>query len=212
MQAFILLGSETDQQDYLDAFQKARNIPSYLITKYDSFKIADARVLQKTLGTRLRDTESRMIIISSPTHDSQNAILKTLEELPERTYVFFLVFSREDILPTVFSRSSLIVLEHTKKFIDDVLEKKLEKIVFVEKSNDLFSLMDILGEVPEDEYLEKVVLSIRHILLNTLSQDTSKVLRLFLLLKTIHENYKLTKSNNVNKKIALEASVLSCSI
>ena len=44
--------------------------------------------------------------------NAQNALLKTLEELPENKHIFIVSNQRKYFLPTIYSRSSLISIKN----------------------------------------------------------------------------------------------------
>lgn len=194
MQAFILIGDTLKQQEYLSQFQKENGVPSYLLVQFETFKILDARALQKTLSLKLREDEKRMVTISNPTLDAQHALLKTVEELPESSYVFFLTGSKDDVIPTIVSRTQEI-------FVGDKEEKGDKGAKTTIKA-----ILDNVGDPVTLEDVEQVIYSTRELLKEQLRQNSQEALSTFPFLKRLHENYKLAKNNNVNKKMVLDIS------
>jgi DNA polymerase III gamma/tau subunit len=140
MNAFILVGLAND---YLDDFKKKNKVPDYFVTVFEDFKIADSRSLQKSISLKLATGEKRMYIVSNPTIEAQNSLLKSLEELPEDTFVFFTVPNKEDLLPTVISRSKIIDLGGVKP-----QEEEIEKTILRYRS-------EILAKIKKDSTAPK---------------------------------------------------------
>lgn len=205
MHAFILIGSPEKQLAYLEKFQKDQEIPSYFVTRYDTFKIADARSLQKLISLKLHDRERRLLVISFPTPEAQQALLKTVEELSDQNFIFFLAKFREDILPTITSRCRSIVLEKEEIHLDQELEKKIKDAL---AQGDKKRITDLFGVSLELSEIEQVVLSIRSYILEY-GKPTSKTASLLATLKTLHKNYIFAKTNNINKKMVLETALFS---
>ena len=72
----------------------------------DTFTIADARSLKALAYAKpFADTHRQVVIVASSfTEESQNALLKILEEPPETTRFHIIVPRRDVLLPTVQSR------------------------------------------------------------------------------------------------------------
>lgn len=204
MQAFLLIGSEKKQKEYLARFRGENSIPSYLVLTYDSFKISDARALKKAISLKLAENEKRLITISAPTPESQQALLKTVEELSLQNYLFFLAKSLEDVLPTIQSRCQTIFLDNEKLSIDLSLEEKIKNII---EKKSLGDMGDFLDPTIELSSIEQIILVLRKLILEDKVEKGQK-LKLFKVLKILQVNYRLAKNNNINKKMALETSFL----
>ncbi len=204
MQSFVLVGSASKQKEYIEEFLKKHSIPSYLVVTYESFKISDARALQKQISLKLKEGEKRLVVLSSPTPESQQALLKTVEELTLENYFFFLVSSADDLLPTIISRSAIIPLSYIEVVVDDTLTQKIVKL---SETNSLSTLSDFLGGEVELSDIEKTLLALRKIVFYSNTPLLQKI-KLFKILKSLHSNYKFAKTNNINKKLAFEASFL----
>lgn len=202
MQVLVLSGNNLHHEGYIEEFISSKKITPYLITRFDEgFKIGDARSLQKLFSSKLQNHESRLVIISSPTLDSQNALLKTLEELPAQTYVLFKVASKEDLLPTVLSRALYIDLGRSQVQADEKLTVAFQKPF---NAQNIFNFLSI---TPTDEEIEMLIISLREALFQNLS-DTHYSLKLLQILKTLQKNYSFSKTNNINKKMVIEAALL----
>jgi hypothetical protein len=73
--------------------------------------IAQIRQLQHFLSTTPRESDIKLAAIlfaETLTHESQQALLKTLEEPPEYARIVFLINNPNQLLPTILSRCRLI--------------------------------------------------------------------------------------------------------
>lgn len=131
-----------------------------LVYEYDKFLIADARHIFSIHLHKTSQDSMQIICIAfnSTTIESQNSLLKMLEEPRPNTYFFIIVPSKKTILPTVLSRAHLFEFKHAthvsdsthsfikanyairfetvKKIIDNLKDEKITKqdvIEFVEE-------------------------------------------------------------------------------
>lgn len=205
MQAFLLTGNVQLQEKFLADFKTEYAIPSYSVTRFqETFKIADARALKKTLAAKTHSEESRLVILENPTLDSQNALLKTIEELPERTYIFFLAQNKESLVATILSRVQCVELEKTEIIAS-------EKLVgmFLQDDPSVQSVLqafDTMSVTPTEEELKVYIVSLRQALLHKVSENKSTI-PLLHYIKQVIKNYSLCETNNVNKRMIGEASL-----
>ena len=76
-----------------------------------SKKIEGVRALNEFIAMTNSVSEKRIGVVfdaHSMNINAQNALLKTLEELPENKHIFIVSNQRKYFLPTIYSRSSLI--------------------------------------------------------------------------------------------------------
>ncbi len=81
----------------------------------NSKKIEGARALHEFIGMTNSVSEQRVAIIFDAhlmSINAQNALLKTLEELPDNKHVILISNQRKYFLPTIYSRSSLISIKN----------------------------------------------------------------------------------------------------
>ncbi len=80
--------------------------PDFEVIKYDSFSVADARVLSSraTLLPLVGDTKVYIIAIKRISTEAQNTLLKLLEEPPSGTIIVIAIAYATMLLPTVLSR------------------------------------------------------------------------------------------------------------
>lgn len=84
--------------------------PDYHEYQLEALLLADAQAIRREQGMHAADGAKKIFVVAfnSIIHESQNALLKTLEEPTEDTHFFFLVRTSEILLPTVRSRMQLI--------------------------------------------------------------------------------------------------------
>src|SRR5690242_2466527 len=95
MYSFLLISQDNQKRkEYIDTFAREHIISHFdiaYIEPYDaSLGIADIRVLQKTAYLAPGQGKEKMIVLEKAellTTEAQNALLKTLEEPPQNTYI-----------------------------------------------------------------------------------------------------------------------------
>lgn len=98
-------------RDLMESFGIAVNAnPDYHEYQYETLLIEHARELRREQGMRGADGAKKIFVVAFNAihHESQNALLKTLEEPTDDTHFFFLVRTSEILLPTVRSRMQLV--------------------------------------------------------------------------------------------------------
>lgn len=201
MHAFILVGSTEKQQEYLNSFYSKNNVKDYCKHEFPEFKILDARNLSHLLSQKLPTSEKRVITIKNPTHEAQNAILKLTEELPDSSFIFFLVHGKEDLLSTIISRSQVVDLGgKLQEFAHEDLKGELKSAL---RDTSLF-LSFCNAHIAGKESMDSVMLALRDILVEN-PQD----IHTYLLLKKMLEISPFIKQNNVQAKFSLEATLLN---
>lgn len=102
--------------------------PDFFYQKAESLGIKDSHEIRRQASIRPFMGEKKVFIIEtlSLTLESENALLKIMEEPPESTHFFILVPSVEIIIPTLRSRFSIIELAapaESKLKHEDLLNK-----------------------------------------------------------------------------------------
>ena len=122
---YFLAGSHPDFC-FLSADSCASILHSYSKAKKDSMnskKIEGVRALNEFISMTHSVSSHRVAIIFDAHNmnvNSQNALLKTLEELPENKHIFLVSNKRKFFLPTIYSRSNIITINNPKP---DALDK-----------------------------------------------------------------------------------------
>ena len=122
---------------FLSADSCSSMLHTYSKAKKDSMnskKIEGVRALNEFVGMTHSVSSHRVAIIFDA-HDmninSQNALLKTLEELPENKHIFLVSNKRKFFLPTIYSRSSIISINNPKS---EVLDKWISDKGYIDYS------------------------------------------------------------------------------
>ena len=133
---YFLAGSHPDFC-FLSADSCSSILHTYSKAKKDSMnskKIEGVRALNEFLAMTHSVSSHRVAIIFDA-HDmninSQNALLKTLEELPENKHIFLVSNKRKFFLPTIYSRSSIISINNPKS---EVLDKWISDKGYIDYS------------------------------------------------------------------------------
>ncbi len=114
-----------------------------LLIKVDSFNVVNARkVVDFVSKASIISTQPKIILLyfSIITVESQNILLKTLEEPSKNTYIFILTPNINILLPTVLSRCMLLDLpvEESFKNENDFITGNLrQRLKIIEKINKL---------------------------------------------------------------------------
>lgn len=84
------------------------------VGKEQSIAIDTVRELEHFLSLRVPGKSNRIIIIEDAhtlTNEAQNALLKTLEEPPERTTIILTATGERNLLPTIRSRAAVLLVQ-----------------------------------------------------------------------------------------------------
>ena len=133
---YFLAGSHPDFC-FLSLESCSSILHSYSKAKKDSMtskKIEGVRALNEFIAMTHSVSNQRIAIIFDAHHmnvSSQNALLKTLEELPENKHVFLVSNKRKFFIPTIYSRSSIISINNPKS---EVLDKWISDKGYIDYS------------------------------------------------------------------------------
>src|SRR5438128_346208 len=119
MQSFLIISTNKKQrEEYALKICHEQNINQFDITIIETEQnlgIADVRNMQKKLFFKpLKSLQKAIVIFDSHTAsiETQNAILKVLEEPPANTIIIVTAATGNVFLPTVLSRCKMISLEN----------------------------------------------------------------------------------------------------
>jgi len=144
---------------FLDGISLKRNHPDVLFLEAGiKLGIEQAKKIRSHLSTKPFSATGKIIIIeegSLLTTQAQNALLKTLEELPSQAQFIIGSSSDEVFLPTVLSRCQIEYLKGGKSLannlkteVEKLLDQSLEeKFAFVEKTKDREEILSCLTEI-----------------------------------------------------------------
>ena len=119
--AYLFEGDIEIGQTYLEdlllrlGIDRAQN-PDYFVFENEAFTVGEARTLTERAQGRAFGSK-KIFVIKSPryTPESQNALLKTLEEPTENTHFFLLLSERGLLLPTLLSRLEVVRMNGSEK-------------------------------------------------------------------------------------------------
>ncbi|HZQ29671.1 MAG TPA: hypothetical protein VFA93_01165 [Patescibacteria group bacterium] len=201
----ILISSKNTEQGREEA---EKILGEYKVSKFDvsifesekAIGIADVREIQRKLYLKPFKSEIKGILIdasSGITTESQNALLKTLEEAPEDTIIIMLTPNIEEMLPTIVSRCKILSLDSSE---ENKVEQRDLEILLSGKLSDKMKLAQDLSKDKNEAlvFLESSIISFRKNLLNSPNEKFLKSV------KILQKYYSIIKSTNVNLRLALE--------
>jgi hypothetical protein len=211
MQSFIIRGESEVCYKYRANFIAEHNIAPYNILEYpDTVKIADVRALQKMLNIKRTEHEKFLLSLSGDiTLDAQNALLKTLEEVPDNVYIFILAGPNNELLPTVMSRCQQITVATIETSIPNTLPSfsidAFERPTYASIAQLIDTLSDSITIREYDLFITKT----RALLLSLDLPNSVIRLQLIKFLHKLFAQYSLVKKNNVNARLAIEHAYIS---
>lgn len=131
--------------EFLKQFKVKKEHPDVLyIADGEKLGVEQAKKIRDFLSTKPYQAEGKVVVLedgSVLTHEAQNSLLKTLEELPERTLFILGAKSESNFLPTVLSRCEIVMLEGAAGAQNEVVEKLInstleERFAYIEKLKD----------------------------------------------------------------------------
>jgi DNA polymerase III delta prime subunit len=102
--AFLLKGSREDAEILYNELLKNKDVEASFVFE-KNFSIDSARKIKEIASqTTLKSLRYIVIAAYSVGHEAQNALLKTLEELPDSKKIIFFIENYNALLPTFISR------------------------------------------------------------------------------------------------------------
>lgn len=180
----IIANSQEELSDsitkFLDQINLKKNHPDvFFLEAGTKLGIEQAKKIRSHLSTKPYSADGKVVIIEEGsvfTPNAQNALLKTLEELPATAQFIIGSLTDKTLLPTVLSRCQIEYLKDSKtassdlkKEIESLLEQSMEeKYAFVEKAKDreeiLLSLIQIYHQKLKDNPQNNQIISfVKHL-------------------------------------------------
>lgn len=135
------------------------NHPDLLYFPNDSkLGIEQARKIKEHFSLKPYSAKGRVVVLedaSCLSLESQNALLKTLEEPPEEAVLILGAKSESDLLPTVLSRCEIVILNSFQDLSDDMIPKQSSLEQSQEIQHDIEKLLSLSIE-ERFEYVEKL--------------------------------------------------------
>lgn len=201
----LIVGGSLEARDMkLAAFLEDKRVLEKLEGAKEAIKLEEVRHLLEHLSLKFNVSDNVALVIAEAqelTLVAQNALLKSLEELPE-TVSFFLTADREtSLLPTITSRCRLIKIkdEEVNLTTDEVGEmKEIFKLV---AENDIGSLLTVAEQWQKSGEVKKKLVILRQFLLehsrNNPHSKRATAIRLVL-------ECSSDLGRNINAQLALE--------
>lgn len=177
-----------------------------------SIGIDDVRNLQKQIMLKPMKGDNKAVIIKNAhmiTTQAQNALLKTLEEPPNNTYIFLTAETDTLFLPTILSRTSVIHLPEETSFDEKEMDEIKQQIetIFSDAIGAKLKLAEILAtdKIIAIAWIEKAM----HIARNHMLEHPKTAPRYIAILQAVQQTYTILKTTNVTPRFALENLFLS---
>lgn len=132
--------------------------PDFSEIVVESFGVDDARKLGEWASLKPIREERKVTVIfaNNLTLESQNSLLKTLEEPPLNTHIVFVVEKARALLPTLISRVMYYEsdedtdLKEAKKFLDGSVTDRLATVKKLSKKEDKTIMKDLARDVERE--------------------------------------------------------------
>lgn len=174
MQPKVFVSKNREERDgeiwkELEKFNIQQDNPEILILDEEKIGIAQIKSLIKHLATKpFGNTPKSAVILNANniSPDAQNALLKTLEEVPGESIILIGVDAENKLLPTVLSRCLVLnhesgIMNQASKFdLSQILNASIEeRFEIVEKASDKEQLLNDLTETYRQKALNGEVSS-----------------------------------------------------
>lgn len=213
MTSYIILAKDKQTRE-MYALKKIHVDPldSTFIEAKEAIGIEEIRNLQKKIFFKPLKGKNKVTVIKDAhnlTIEAQNALLKLLEEPPANTYIMLTAESKNNLLPTILSRCTIITLNETITFSDK------EKSHYVNQLKELLSygiaeklkLAETIGKDKETAliWLEKMILATRDLMLKNVTETENSELPTYsTVVKRLQQTYIMAKTTNVHPRFSLE--------
>lgn len=213
MRAYLLKnGNSKLKDDFINQFINEKDIPIFNIARFtESFKISDVREIHKKI-TAFLSGKNRVVIIDSATIEAQNALLKTIEELPDDTSFIFL--NEQDLLPTIISRCSIVNLGFTPEIgnvklisSEDLINAR--KLVKTDNLGESILSVEYFFEKSDLASFDYLIFVVNSVLKESIELNNISIIRK----SAIFLNYQIKNrgkiiSNNINPRLIIENFIL----
>lgn len=210
-QAQLLIGKLQKGREYIENLKKELYIKPYNVLVFDTrLKIADAREIKVFFSKLGTEREKHLVVLfDGATLDAQNALLKTLEEIPNHAYICWLAESEHDVLPTILSRCTIVMLEQE---LMEITNTRMEQYIQHITENSIISYATalLLGEQIQtlDDY-SLFIQTFESVLKKQIYENQIISPVSIEILEKVSSFYPVIESNNVNPRLIIEAILLS---
>ncbi|MBI2031796.1 MAG: hypothetical protein HYT08_04255 [Candidatus Levybacteria bacterium] len=218
MQSILIVSknktSALEKAIYICKENKIADIDTNVENFDKSVGIEDIRNMQKKLFLKPIKSNIKSIIINSfpgITIESQNALLKVLEEPPLNTIMLIITENKNLFLSTILSRCKIIEVKEKIQFSDEEVlnyQKDFKEILEAGLGKRLKLAQDF-GQSKEEAitWLEQMLITIRKTMIDKIisSKGNESDGTFYLnILKNFQKTHTIIKTSNVNQRFALE--------
>lgn len=198
MARIIAVGTPDATNAYLEKYIATQNFLPHQINRFDSkIKVEEARNIRRMLSFKF---DKLLIVLNGEiTVESQNALLKCIEEADESVHLIVCSQNMDSVLPTVRSRCIEVSLGDEGQ-VDVQLREAIKKI---QDSADSWQVLDELFQLLESKDMDLLLPALRSLLLDA-AQNKALAGKYYMFCKGALSYSLLSGSNNVNKKVILE--------
>lgn len=210
MTSFLIIHKDaTTRQEYATTLAKKENINPFdivVIQLETSLGIEDVRTIQKKIFLKPFKGDNKALIIynaHTASIEAQNALLKLLEEPPAHTLLILTAESKQNFLPTIISRCTIIPLNIVEPEITTDQKNKLQEefttLCNAPIAEKLRKAADVASEKAETlNWMRKMMEYLREELV------ANHFIKYISYLKQFQKTYNLIQSTNVSARFALE--------
>lgn len=207
MQSFLI--ASKDREEALELARKIARENSvhefdFTLIELETIGISDVREFQKKAYLKPYKSPQKIVCLlaNELTHESQNAMLKILEEPPNNTIIIVSVPNKDLILPTILSRCKVLEIKNSNQISKSDFLKYQNALSVISKKGvgERLKIAQNLSKNKDEalKHLENLILAGRDNLIknpNAEYLNTVKILQNF---------YTAIKTTNVNLRLALE--------
>ena len=157
MKSFLIIGDRQFSENYINKYIKENHLELYNVIRFEEkVLIASAREIKRILSVKQGASEKKLIIINNEiTIDAQNALLKSIEELPLNIDLFIVSKNVDFLLPTVVSRCTVISLVDNKIDFGTSTFVELIERHYISKNNTSPTSPASISQATAQEKIEK---------------------------------------------------------
>ena len=214
----IISKDKKKQEEYISKLIQEFAIDRFELTeieKEESIGIEEVRIIQKNLFLAPQKGTVRAVIIKTNdniTLQAQNALLKTLEEPPSHTIIVVTASTKESLLPTILSRTTIVNLDSENP--KDQQSDFTKDILFLEEITlgSIGKRMQLAYNISQSKeealvFLENVIQGLREKLINDCISGRSNYslqTHYLLILKSFHKTHTQLFTTNASPRLTLE--------
>ena len=227
MQSILVVSENREKaKEYIDKLCKSEKIhPIDININYFEtiIGIEEVRNIRKKIFLRPLKSKTKIVVIEAYegiTIESQNALLKILEEPPNNTIIIITAAKIGLILPTILSRCKIIELkDKTSELSKEVITQYLNILISLLSSGvgDRLKLAQDIAKNKDEviPWLERMILTARQTMLakyknEPVTKDQRPETNDYAnILISLNKTYNVLKTTNVSPRLALENLFLS---